>query len=147
MTSHSRFPHTGPVDVPTVDADNYAGAVIATEYLLGLGHRRIAHLSGRPDLESARLRERGFRDAMARAGVAVDDRLVCELHGGVPVCSLAANVGDRARTGLDHGDGGDAARLGIEDLGHAKLSAQNALHDILPQFGAESLDVMFAVVM
>nr|WP_198955116.1 LacI family DNA-binding transcriptional regulator [Kineosporia sp. R_H_3] len=69
-------PHTGPVDVPTVDADNYAGGVIATEYLLGLGHRRIAHLSGRPDLESARLRERGFREAMARAGVEVDERLV-----------------------------------------------------------------------
>jgi LacI family transcriptional regulator len=69
-------PHTGPVDVPTVDADNYAGAVKATAYLLGLGHRRIAHLSGRPDLESARLRERGFRDAMARAGLEVDERLV-----------------------------------------------------------------------
>lgn len=69
-------PHTGPVDVPTVDADNYTGAVIATEYLLGLGHRRIAHLAGRPDLESARLRERGFRDAMARAGLTVDERLV-----------------------------------------------------------------------
>jgi LacI family transcriptional regulator len=69
-------PHTGPLDVPTIDADNYAGAVTATDYLLGLGHRRIAHLSGRPDLESARLRERGFRDAMGRAGVEVDERLV-----------------------------------------------------------------------
>jgi LacI family transcriptional regulator len=69
-------PHTGPTDVPTVDSDNYGGAVAATEYLLGLGHRRIAHLSGRPDLESARARERGFRDAMARAGVPVDEGLV-----------------------------------------------------------------------
>ncbi|WP_088288413.1 LacI family DNA-binding transcriptional regulator [Kineosporia sp. A_224] len=69
-------PHTGPLDVPTVDADNHTGAVHATEYLLSLGHRRIAHLSGRPDLESARLRERGFRDAMARAGVEVDESLV-----------------------------------------------------------------------
>jgi LacI family transcriptional regulator len=69
-------PHTGPVDVPTVDADNYAGAVTATEYLLALGHVRIGFLGGRPDLESARLRERGFRDAMARAGLAVDERLV-----------------------------------------------------------------------
>jgi LacI family transcriptional regulator len=69
-------PHTGPVGVPTVDADNYSGAVTATQYLLGLGHRRIAFLGGRPDLESARLRENGFRDAMARAGVPVDEDLV-----------------------------------------------------------------------
>jgi LacI family transcriptional regulator len=69
-------PHTGPSGIPTVDSDNFEGAVLATEYLLGLGHRRIALLGGRPDLESARLREDGFRHAMAAAGVPVDDDLV-----------------------------------------------------------------------
>ncbi len=69
-------PHTGPTDVPTVDSDNYGGAIIATEHLLSLGHRRIGFIGGRPDLESARMRERGFRDAMSRAGVAVEDDLV-----------------------------------------------------------------------
>ncbi|TQL01198.1 LacI family DNA-binding transcriptional regulator [Cellulomonas sp. SLBN-39] len=69
-------PHTGPSGLPTVDSDNTAGAFMATEHLLGLGHRRIAFLGGRPDLESARLREQGFRQAMARAGVPVDEELV-----------------------------------------------------------------------
>ena len=69
-------PHTGRSDVPTVDADNVAGAMLATEYLLGLGHRRIALLGGRADLESARLREEGFRKAMAAAGVDIDESLV-----------------------------------------------------------------------
>lgn len=69
-------PHTGPSGLPTVDSDNTAGAFMATEHLLGLGHRRIAFLGGRPDLESARLREQGFRQAMARAGVPVDEDLV-----------------------------------------------------------------------
>lgn len=69
-------PHTGPSGLPTVDADSFAGAVLATEHLLGLGHTRIAFLGGRPDLESARLREDGFRHAMAAAGVAVDEDLV-----------------------------------------------------------------------
>jgi len=73
-------PHTGPADVPSVDSDNLAGAVLATEHLLGLGHRRIALLGGRPDLESARLREQGFRTAMAAAGVPVDESMVC--NGG-----------------------------------------------------------------
>jgi len=69
-------PHTGPSDQPTVDSDNLAGAVLATEHLLRLGHRRIALLGGRPDLESSRLREAGFRTAMAAAGVPVDESLV-----------------------------------------------------------------------
>ncbi len=68
--------HTGPLGGPTVDADNFAGGVMATNHLLGLGHRRIALLGGRPDLESARLREKGFRHAMHEAGVPVDERLV-----------------------------------------------------------------------
>ena len=69
-------PHAGPAAMPTVDADNLAGAVLATEHLLRLGHRRIAFLAGRPDLESARLREEGYRSALRSAGVAVDPDLV-----------------------------------------------------------------------
>lgn len=69
-------PHTGPSGFPTVDSDNLHGARLATEHLLGLGHRRIAMLTGRPDLESARLRERGYREALAAAGVPADDGLV-----------------------------------------------------------------------
>jgi len=69
-------PHTGPSSLPTVASDNLAGAITATEYLIGLGHRRIGFLAGRPDLESARLREQGFREAMAAARIAVDPDLV-----------------------------------------------------------------------
>uniref|UniRef100_UPI001C4879E9 histidine phosphatase family protein n=1 Tax=Pseudomonas sp. SID14000 TaxID=1986221 RepID=UPI001C4879E9 len=54
-------PHAGPSGLPTVDSDNLAGGVMATEHLISLGHRRIAHLGGRTDLDSARLREQGFR--------------------------------------------------------------------------------------
>ena len=69
-------PHTGPSGLPTIDSDNYAGAVAATRYLLDLGHSRIGFLAGRGDLESARLREAGFRQAMADAAVEIDPSLV-----------------------------------------------------------------------
>lgn len=69
-------PHTGPSSLPTVASDNLKGAITATEYLIGLGHRRIGFLAGRPDLESARLREQGFRQAMAAAGLPVETDLV-----------------------------------------------------------------------
>jgi LacI family transcriptional regulator len=69
-------PHTGPSTLPTVHGDNLAGAIAATEHLLSLGHRRIGFLAGRPDLESARQREQGYRDALAAAGIAVDPDLI-----------------------------------------------------------------------
>ena len=62
--------------LPTVDSDNLNGAVSATEHLIGLGHRRIAFLAGRPDLESARHRERGYRQALGDAGITVDESLI-----------------------------------------------------------------------
>ncbi len=69
-------PHYGPAQIPTVDADSYSGAKLATAHLIGLGHERIGFLGGREDLESAHLREAGFREAMADAGIAVNERLV-----------------------------------------------------------------------
>ncbi|MBC8791995.1 MAG: hypothetical protein C6Y20_10335 [Tagaea sp. CACIAM 22H2] len=52
---------------PQVEVDNRAAARMAVEYLVGLGHKRIAYLSGRlrSHLDSAR--RMGFRDALAGA--------------------------------------------------------------------------------
>jgi LacI family transcriptional regulator len=69
-------PHAGPGGLPTVDSDNQHGAALAVRHLLALGHRRIGFLGGRPDLESSRLREAGYRQALAEAGVDIDPRLM-----------------------------------------------------------------------
>lgn len=69
-------PHTGPLGLPTVDSDNFDGGLLATRHLLELGHRRIGFLAGRPDLESARQREAGYRAALEAAGIAVDPALI-----------------------------------------------------------------------
>jgi LacI family transcriptional regulator len=69
-------PHAGSSALPTVDSQNLEGAVAATEYLISLGHRRIGFLAGRPDLESARLREMGYRTALQRAGISFDPGLM-----------------------------------------------------------------------
>ena len=69
-------PHTGPSTLPTVDSDNLRGAQAATEHLLQLGHQRIAMLTGRADLQSAHLREQGYRQALAVAGMTVNEDLV-----------------------------------------------------------------------
>jgi LacI family transcriptional regulator len=71
-------PHTGDSWVPTVASDNLHGARLATEHLLELGHRRIGFIAGRPDLESARLRQRGYELALADAGIRIDRTLMAE---------------------------------------------------------------------
>lgn len=55
-----------------VVVDNVAAARIVTEYLIRLGHRRIAIVGGRPHVSTAEERLRGFREAMAAHGIAVE---------------------------------------------------------------------------
>ncbi|UZX02114.1 LacI family transcriptional regulator [Arthrobacter sp. CDRTa11] len=65
----------GP-DLMTVGAANWEGAHSATEYLLGLGHRRIGMIGGREDLQCSSAREDGYISALRRAGVAIDQALM-----------------------------------------------------------------------
>jgi len=43
---------------------NYQGALDAMDYLLSLGHKRIATITGRPELESTNRRLKGYRDGL-----------------------------------------------------------------------------------
>jgi LacI family transcriptional regulator len=61
---------------PAVHATNYQGGVDAMQYLLGLGHRRIAHISGRAELESSNRRLKGYLESLERAGLAIDPDLI-----------------------------------------------------------------------
>jgi DNA-binding LacI/PurR family transcriptional regulator len=59
-----------------VAIDNVAAAREATEHLIGLGRRRIAAVGVQEATGTARLRTRGFTEAFARAGLAVDASLL-----------------------------------------------------------------------
>lgn len=65
-------------DVPGVYFDNLAGAQEMTEFILGMGHRRIAFISGPLSTRNARLRKQGFLRALGRHGIAPDEALVFE---------------------------------------------------------------------
>lgn len=49
--------------------DSYAAGVVATGHLVELGHRRVLHLAGPTDRNEAFERERGYRAALADAGL------------------------------------------------------------------------------
>lgn len=53
----------------TVSVDQRAGARLAVDHLVALGHTRIAHLAGPLDWLDALGRERGWRLALAEAGL------------------------------------------------------------------------------
>ena len=65
----------GP-DLTTVGAANWEGGYSATEHLLQLGHKRIAMIGGREDLQCSSAREDGYVSALRRAGVALDPALM-----------------------------------------------------------------------
>lgn len=62
--------------VPLVQVDNRLGARLATEHLLSLGHTRIAHVAGAPDLRISEERVAGYRETLARTGFEPDPGLV-----------------------------------------------------------------------
>lgn len=65
-----------------VAIDNVAAAYAATEHLLDLGRTRVAAVGDQPydTGETAQLRTRGYRDAHAARGLAVDDSLIVATH-------------------------------------------------------------------
>ncbi|MBQ1195240.1 MAG: LacI family DNA-binding transcriptional regulator [Clostridia bacterium] len=66
----NRFLHTVDTDVVTVD--NYRCGYLATEYLIGRGHKRIAHIAGPSTSVTCRDRTQGYIDAMHEHGFTVD---------------------------------------------------------------------------
>lgn len=74
--------HVEQVPADFVVADNYAGAAMALEHLIGLGHRAIGYLGGPESVVAFRERLRGFRAAMERHGLPVDPRWVTITESG-----------------------------------------------------------------
>ncbi len=73
--------------IGSVTADDYEGMRQATEHLLELGHTRIGFLMSCPETQNDNepMRLTGYRDALAEAGIAYDERLVRCLLEPLPV--------------------------------------------------------------
>ena len=64
------------LSVPFVESANRDAARALTEYLIGVGHRRIGHISGPMRGPETDDRIAGYRDALEAADIAFDSRLV-----------------------------------------------------------------------
>lgn len=96
-----RVAGTGSPIVGSVAVDNALAARMAISHLVGLGHRRIAFVSGPIGTASRRERFAGYRRALTEAGLEVDTDLVWE-------GSSVATFGDA--------EGAELGRLAAQDL-------------------------------
>ena len=123
--------------------DNAAGARIATEHLLALGHRRIAFFGGHRDSSSCRDRRSGYAQALAAAGIAPEPQWLIEtaptrleaarqvgaLFVRDPAPTAAVCYNDAVALGLQLGlsargrrPGRDFAVIGFDDIPEAAVS-------------------------
>ncbi len=92
------FDYFPDFNLPTVRIDNEAAAAEAVRHLIGLGHRRIGHISGPiPEILSSR-RYAGYVSALEAAGLTVDPALTVRgefrLAGGRVGCRALMHLSD-----------------------------------------------------
>ena len=63
-------------DLNSVDVDNFDGAYQATAHLIKLGQRRIGTMMGPPEMQESVDRLNGYKQAMADAGLPVEESLM-----------------------------------------------------------------------
>jgi DNA-binding LacI/PurR family transcriptional regulator len=68
------------IALDVVQSDNQHDAVLITQHLISLGHRRIAFISGDNRISTSRDRLYGYRLALDTAGIPFDSSLVFEEH-------------------------------------------------------------------
>lgn len=62
-------------DYNWIDVNNRRAFARATDFLLDLGHRRIALLNGLLDMDFATRRRKGYQDALTARGISIDETL------------------------------------------------------------------------
>lgn len=76
----------------SVSTDNPAGARQITEYLVQLGHRRIAYIANRRSRRSNLDRMTGYRQALEANDIPIDEDLIVEGSGTLQGGSMATRV-------------------------------------------------------
>ncbi len=64
------------LDVSYIAVDNVKGGRMATEYLVGLGHKKIATITGNIQTQGGAQRLEGYKDALKKAGISLKEEYV-----------------------------------------------------------------------
>lgn len=77
---------------PTVDSDNWGGARRGVEYLLHLGHRRIAYVNGSENSTNCRDRLAGYLDTLQAWSIQADERWIIRPDDDTHLSPFARNA-------------------------------------------------------
>ena len=95
-------------NIPNVTIDNLAASREMTEYMLNLGHRRIAYISGNTELALYRSRLYGYRQALEDRGIPVDEGIICaadpSIQGGFDAALQLLRSGEQFTAIVASGD-------------------------------------------
>jgi DNA-binding LacI/PurR family transcriptional regulator len=83
----------------SVTPDDYYGASLATEHLIGLGHRRIGYINGPENWHTCRARLSGYQDTLARHDLPFEPLMVqpgdWEIESGYEAAKNLLNLEER----------------------------------------------------
>lgn len=85
-------------EIGSFSIDHYKMAYQATEYLVRIGHTKIAHISGDPTFPHSALRIQGYRKALEESGIKFDEQLL--LEGDFSPISGYATMNELLRKGI-----------------------------------------------
>ncbi|WP_026925271.1 LacI family DNA-binding transcriptional regulator [Glycomyces arizonensis] len=155
-------------DAPSVGASNWNGGLAAARHLIGLGHRRIAVITGPARMEAARARLDGFRAGADLAGRPLDPALErhgdFEIEGGRDLAAELLRL-DEPPTAIFAGNDGmalgvyhaaaelgvripdDLSVVGFDDLPKARwtIPPLTTVRQPLKEMGAAAADMVVAL--
>jgi LacI family transcriptional regulator len=152
-----------------VGIDDFLAAHAMVDHLLSLGHRRIGFITGDPDQLASQRRLQGYRDAIATAGLEVDEELVGQglftYRSGLgaaekllalddpPTAIFASNDEMAAATvALAHRNGldvpGDLSVCGFDDTALARTvwPALTTVHQPIEEMSRTAVDHLVSII-
>jgi DNA-binding LacI/PurR family transcriptional regulator len=73
-------PQQTPQDITYIDNDNYSAGREVTDYLINLGHKRIAFIGGNPNLMVTKERLLGYKEALKIADLIISEDYICHME-------------------------------------------------------------------
>jgi LacI family repressor for deo operon, udp, cdd, tsx, nupC, and nupG len=152
-------------EIVKVAVDNVAAAKAAVDYLISIGHKRIAAMTGPSEVPSSNKRIKGYRSALAEAGIEFDEELQVEGHYDVKsgvVCAQKLLLLRERPTALfcfndDMAIGAmqflqqqgfkipqDISVMGFDDINYAEYVSPSltTVHQPLQEIGSECIDLL-----
>ena len=109
-------------ETPSFRIDDFAAAHDMTRHIIELGHRRIGFISGNPDQTASAERTRGYRSALAEAGLELDEALIAQglftYRSGLIACEALLKLQDPPTAVFASNDDMAAAAVSVAHRRH-----------------------------